>query len=90
MNYFTPDLWLRLQSGVSRDTFQAADDQWERGVSACAEEVARIIPSGRPYLHLRRFALREVRKFAVSRHPALPLGRDRKAARPVPSLPRIT
>lgn len=59
MKYFTPDLWLRMQSGVSRETFLTAYDEWERGITAYTEEVSRIIPQDRRYLHLRRFALQE-------------------------------
>jgi hypothetical protein len=68
MKYFTPDLWLRMQSGVDRETFLTAYDEWERRVTAYTEEVARIIPDDRSHLHLRRFALEE------SLHDAVVLG----------------
>ena len=54
MKYFTPDLWLRMQSGVSRETFLAAYDQWEHGLTAYSEEVSRIIPQDRRYLQVKR------------------------------------
>src|SRR5205085_1062120 len=59
MKYYTPDLWLRMQKGASRETFLPAYDEWERRITAYTEEVSRIIPQDRRYLHLRRFALQE-------------------------------
>jgi hypothetical protein len=59
MKYFTPDLWLRMQSGVGRDTFLKAYEEWEQALTAYTEEVSRIIPQDRGHLHLRRFALQE-------------------------------
>ena len=59
MKYFTPDLWLRMQSGVNPETFLMAYDEWERELTAYTEEVSRIIPQDRRYRHLRRFALQE-------------------------------
>jgi hypothetical protein len=59
MKYFTPELWLRTQSGVDPQTFLQAYDAWERGIDAYEEQLQRIIPRDRRYLHLRRFALQE-------------------------------
>lgn len=59
MRYFTPDLWLQMQSGADRDTFLAAYDAWERATAAYTEEVSRIIPTASAYQPLRRFALLE-------------------------------
>jgi len=59
MKYFTPELWLRTQSGADSQTFLKAYEAWERRIDAYEEQLARIIPQDRRYLHLRRFALQE-------------------------------
>lgn len=59
MKYFTPELWLQMQSGVDNPTFLAAYEAWERNVDAYEEQLTRIIPHDRKNRDLRRFAKEE-------------------------------
>lgn len=56
MKYFTPELWLHMQSGVDRATFLNAYETWERNVDAYEEQLRRIIPPGRAHHGLRQYA----------------------------------
>ncbi|MFO0843199.1 MAG: hypothetical protein U0797_12515 [Gemmataceae bacterium] len=57
MKYFTPDRWVRMQRGASKEGFEKAYDEWERAVREYEGELKRIFPGGRRFSDLRRFAL---------------------------------
>jgi hypothetical protein len=59
MTYFTPELWLQMQSGADPQTFLAAYEAWERAIDEYEKSLEQVIPKGKGHWGVRKFARNE-------------------------------